>query len=67
MTVITRKLERETKGFNDIHDLTAEVAAEVEKSGLASGIVTVFVPGSTGGGYDCRVRAGSRQGSPRGP
>lgn len=49
MTVVTRSLARDTVGFADIHDLTEDVRALVEESGLDSGIVTVFVPGSTGG------------------
>ena len=36
-----------TKGFSDVCDITGEVAAIVQKSGIKSGIVTVFVVGST--------------------
>ncbi|UCF21680.1 MAG: YjbQ family protein [Gemmatimonadota bacterium] len=32
-----------------MHDITAEVAARVRESGLGSGIVTIFCPGSTSG------------------
>lgn len=32
----------------DIHDVTAQVAEAVAKSGIARGMVTVHVPGSTG-------------------
>ena len=38
-----------TKGDNDIHDLTSEVAVAAKESGARNGIVTVFVPGSTAG------------------
>jgi secondary thiamine-phosphate synthase enzyme len=38
-----------TQGFCDIHDITSEVRNQVERSGVADGIVTVFVPGSTAG------------------
>jgi secondary thiamine-phosphate synthase enzyme len=48
MTVFGRTIEKETKGFADIHDLTEEVAAAVADSSISSGVVTVFVPGSTG-------------------
>ena len=48
MGVFGRTIERSTKGFADIHDLTEDVAAAVSDSSLASGVVTVFVPGSTG-------------------
>jgi len=36
-----------TNGQGDAHDLTSNVAAAIADSGLASGIVTVFVVGST--------------------
>ena len=48
MGVFGRTIEKDTTGFADIHDLTEEVAAAVSDSSLASGVVTVFVPGSTG-------------------
>ena len=49
MAVVTRFIEKKTAGFTDIHDLTPEVAELVRDSGINDGIVTVFVPGSTGG------------------
>ena len=49
MAVATRFIEKKTAGFTDIHDLTPEVAELVRDSGINDGIVTVFVPGSTGG------------------
>ena len=49
MAVVTRFIEKKTAGFTDIHDLTPEVAELVRDSGIKDGIVTVFVPGSTGG------------------
>ncbi|MFH1892310.1 MAG: secondary thiamine-phosphate synthase enzyme YjbQ [Candidatus Zixiibacteriota bacterium] len=39
----------DTKGDGDILDLTQQVSESVNKSGIPSGIVTVFVPGSTAG------------------
>ena len=36
-----------TKGFSDIHDLTERVQKIVAKSGIRSGLVHVFVAGST--------------------
>ncbi|MCX6600789.1 MAG: secondary thiamine-phosphate synthase enzyme YjbQ [bacterium] len=36
-----------TKGFSDIHDLTARVEQVVAKSGIQNGIVCVFAVGST--------------------
>lgn len=49
MTVITGTIELETAGHADMHDITSEVAATVRESGLRSGTVTVFCPGSTHG------------------
>lgn len=45
--VITTRLELATKGQGDARDITSEVAAAVTKSGLTSGVLTVFVTGST--------------------
>ncbi|MGH2727041.1 MAG: secondary thiamine-phosphate synthase enzyme YjbQ [Actinomycetota bacterium] len=49
MTVSTHQIALETRGDNDVCDLTDEVVDAVEKSGVRNGIVTVFVPGSTAG------------------
>jgi secondary thiamine-phosphate synthase enzyme len=49
MAVKTMHFDLQTGGNNDTHDITARVAQAVEESGLSAGIVTVFVPGSTGG------------------
>lgn len=49
MAVTTGTISRKTGGFNDIQDITADVADIVEESGLSDGIVTLFVTGSTGG------------------
>lgn len=42
------KIKVKTKGFCSIHDITSDVAAIVDKSGLKQGICTVAVAGSTG-------------------
>ena len=49
MTVISDSLTVRTEGFNDMKDLTPEVAQKLAASRLQAGIVTVFVAGSTGG------------------
>ena len=49
MAVVTDRIELETRGNADMHDITADVAAKVEGSGLRAGTVTVFCPGSTHG------------------
>ena len=47
--VVTREIELQTRGNCDVKDITRAVASCVQESGLESGIVTVFCPGSTGG------------------
>ena len=49
MTVISKKIRLNTKGDTDIIDITARVGSIVSKAGIDSGVVTIFVPGSTGG------------------
>ncbi len=48
MTVKTKQLSVHTKGEGDILDITSAVAEAVVETRLKNGIVTVFVPGSTG-------------------
>ena len=43
------RLQLQTRGHGDIVDITPQVRAVVAESGLRSGIVTVFVAGSTAG------------------
>jgi len=47
MSVFTKHLELRTEGENNVVDITGEVQQAVEESGLDTGVVTVFVPGST--------------------
>ena len=47
--VSTHRIALSTRGDNDVHDLTDEVAAAAKGSGARNGIVAVFVPGSTAG------------------
>ena len=49
MAVVTKEIEIETKGFNDVHDITLLVADFVKKLPFPEGSVIIFVPGSTGG------------------
>jgi secondary thiamine-phosphate synthase enzyme len=48
LTVKTKQLSIHTKGEGDILDVTGAVAEAVVETRLKNGIVTVFVPGSTG-------------------
>ena len=45
--VYTDRIEFATQGGADIHNLTAQVRAAVNRSGCGAGIVTVFTPSST--------------------
>lgn len=47
--VHTARLHVTTRGQGDAHDVTGQVAAAVARSGIANGIVTVAVIGSTAG------------------
>ncbi|MER3447233.1 MAG: secondary thiamine-phosphate synthase enzyme [Candidatus Dadabacteria bacterium] len=49
MPVKTISLRLQTKGETDLIDITRMVESSVRNSGISSGIVTVFVPGSTAG------------------
>jgi secondary thiamine-phosphate synthase enzyme len=49
MAVRTTEFQIGTKGYGDIIDVTEEVQAAVQESGLREGLVTVFVPGATAG------------------
>ncbi len=42
------EIRLETRGNGDMHDLTGEVAAIVERSGVQTGLVQIFNVGSTG-------------------
>jgi secondary thiamine-phosphate synthase enzyme len=48
MAVVTRTLKVKTGPDMEIVDITGQVGKAVKESGLKSGIVTIFVPGSTG-------------------
>ena len=48
MAVISKQLSIHTKGEDDIQDITQKVSNAVAETRLQSGIVTVFVTGSTG-------------------
>ena len=49
MTVVTKDIILQTKGNCDILDITSQVARKVEESEVNSGIVTLFISGSTAG------------------
>jgi secondary thiamine-phosphate synthase enzyme len=47
MTIVTSTLTTKTKGFCDVIDITAEVQQQIEKERIRSGLLTLFVAGST--------------------
>jgi len=47
--VVTKKVALQTKGECDIVDITPQVEREVAEAGINSGVVTLFVAGSTAG------------------
>jgi secondary thiamine-phosphate synthase enzyme len=49
MKIVNDTISLTTRGFNDMHDITGEIAEKLAAYDLRNGLVTVFVPGSTGG------------------
>ncbi|MCK4475328.1 MAG: secondary thiamine-phosphate synthase enzyme YjbQ [Methanophagales archaeon] len=48
MSVVTKELQFDTKGEVEIVDITERVNSKLRESNIEDGIVTIFVPGSTG-------------------
>jgi secondary thiamine-phosphate synthase enzyme len=49
MPARTSRISVRTKGRGDTLDITSRAAQEVSESGLVTGVLTLFVPGSTAG------------------
>ena len=49
MAVVTQQIELTTHGNAEIVDITTDIINLLSESGLSDGVVTVFVPGATGG------------------
>jgi secondary thiamine-phosphate synthase enzyme len=49
MTVVTKDITLQSRGNCDIIDITSQVVKNVKESGINSGIVTLFIVGSTAG------------------
>jgi secondary thiamine-phosphate synthase enzyme len=47
--VVTKRISLQTKGECDIIDITPQVEQQVDEAGINSGVVTLFVAGSTAG------------------
>lgn len=57
--VITKKIGASTRGDGHTLDITGEVARAVREAGVGSGIVTLFVVGSTAGLTTIEFEAGA--------
>jgi secondary thiamine-phosphate synthase enzyme len=57
--VAMQNFEISTNGQGDVRDVTRQVADAVSRSGMRSGIVTVFVVGSTAGMTTIEFEAGA--------
>lgn len=65
MKVYQGEIELETKGENDMIDLTDEVQRVVKESGIKEGIACIFVPGSTGAITTIEYESGLMKDMPR--
>ncbi|MFQ5586507.1 MAG: secondary thiamine-phosphate synthase enzyme YjbQ [Thermodesulfobacteriota bacterium] len=48
MAVHTSFVQLESRGFSDVIDITEDVTYGIRDAGIRNGIVSIFVPGSTG-------------------
>ncbi len=48
MIVITKSIKFQSKGENDIIDITDKISAKIKESPISNGIIVIFVAGSTG-------------------
>ena len=48
MKVERSRIPIRSRGFSDVIDITPEVSAALKESEIANGLLTVFIPGSTG-------------------
>ncbi len=62
--IYQKEISLRTRGYRDIHDITAEVEAIVDESGISAGIVHVFNIGSTGAIGSIEFEPGLRQDLP---
>lgn len=49
MTIATKRIQISTNGQGETINVTTDITREVNNSGVNSGIVTAFIPGSTAG------------------
>ena len=65
MTVITKTAQIETRGENDMINITGQTSKALEESKLQDGIVTVFISGSTAAITTIEYEPGLKQDFPR--
>ena len=65
MTVVTKQLSIRTRGEEDIQDITDKVAEAIAETKLKNGVVTIFVPGSTGALTTIEYEPGLKKDLPR--
>ena len=49
MKIINETISLATEGICDMHDITPDIAQKLSENVMQNGLVTIFVPGSTGG------------------
>lgn len=49
MATYSSTVQIETRGYNDVHDLTGRAEDALRRSGVQEGVMLVFTPGSTAG------------------
>ena len=65
MTVITKTAQIETRGENDMINITGQTSKALEESKLQDGIITVFISGSTAAITTIEYEPGLKQDFPR--
>ncbi|HJT48679.1 MAG TPA: secondary thiamine-phosphate synthase enzyme YjbQ [Nitrososphaeraceae archaeon] len=65
MTVITKAIKINSKGENDMVDITDRTLKAIQETNLEDGIVTVFVSGSTGAITTIEYEPGLRSDFPK--
>ena len=65
MTVITKTTQIETRGENDVINITGQTSKALEESKLQDGIITVFISGSTAAITTIEYEPGLKQDFPR--
>ncbi|MDE1828768.1 MAG: secondary thiamine-phosphate synthase enzyme YjbQ [Thaumarchaeota archaeon] len=65
MKIISKTIQVDTKGEDDMIDITEEISLSVRSSKVQDGIVTIFVVGSTAAVTTIEYELGLRQDFPR--